>query len=141
MKLARMAIFYFHTKESEWMRKNWAVKLGDVEVSSQRIGNAPEIKDKQRQLVFALTQLEKQPNKTPDNYLIVPENERRKAEYVIEAVPNMFSVIERCQREISSPTCCSCRLQYTRCKLPFLLYNYYIAGGSLIEKNDLPRYK
>jgi hypothetical protein len=106
MKLVRLAILYFHTKESDWMRESWRVRLADVVVSSQKIGNAPEITDKQRQLVFASTILEKQPIKTPDNYLIVPEEERRKAEQAIETVANIFSVIERCQRDISSPFPC-----------------------------------
>jgi hypothetical protein len=106
MKLIRIAILYFHTQENNWMRKKWVVRLGDVDISSHKIGIAPEIKDKQRQLIFASTKLEKLPDKTPANYLIVPDTERRKAENAIEAVANMFSVIERCQREISSPTPC-----------------------------------
>ena len=113
MKLVRLVILYFHTKESDWMRESWSVKLDDVVVSSQKIGNAPEITDKQRQLVFAFTKLEKQPIKTPDNYLIVPEEERRKAEQSIETVANIFSVIEQCQRDNSSPYPCIAFLHET----------------------------
>jgi hypothetical protein len=101
-----MAILYFHTEESDWMGKSWAVKIGDVDISIQRIGIAEEIKDKQRQIVFASTKLEKHPDKTTENYLIVPEIERKKAEYAIEAIANIFSVVERCQRKISSPDPC-----------------------------------
>ncbi len=104
--MIRMAILSFHTVENDWINKNWTIILGNVDIVSQIIGNAPEIKDKQRQLIFAAIKLENQLNRTPDNYIIVPDAERRKVEYAIEAIANIFSVVERCQREITSPSPC-----------------------------------
>lgn len=106
MRLIRLAILYFHIGENDWLQKKWVVSLDDVDVTSQKIVNEPEIKDRQRKLVFASIKLGKLPDKTADNSIIVPEQERRRAEQAIEAVANIVSIAERCQREINSPSPC-----------------------------------
>lgn len=134
MKLIRMALLYFHTKENDWLRYKWVVKLGEVEVASQRIGNAPEIKDQQRQLVFASVKLEKLPEKNSDGFLILSEGERRKAELAIEAVANMFSIAERCRRRISSPSPCVALLPENDDEIEML----ETSPGILAERNSIP---
>jgi hypothetical protein len=106
MKLIRMALLYFHTKDNEFFNKNWVIKTKEIEVTSLKIGLAPDIPGKQRMLVVASINLGKLPDFTLEKYIKIPEVERRKAEKEIENIANMIAIAQRCQREISSPTPC-----------------------------------
>lgn len=101
-----MAILYFQSLESKWLQQKWVVKIGDVDVVSHKIGNAPKVENKQRILVSAYIKLPGWPEKTLDNCIIVPETERKSAEEAIESVANLIAIAERCQRSISSPSPC-----------------------------------
>jgi hypothetical protein len=134
MKLIRLVMLYFHTEDNDQLPKNWAVSINDVNVSSQKIGNAPEIKNKQRQLVFASIKLGKLPDKTDNNAIILQEEERRRTEHAIEAVANMFSIAERCQREISSASPCVAFQPENNDELNWL----ESSSGILVERDAMP---
>jgi hypothetical protein len=54
-------------------------------------------------LLVAACPLDYLPKRTPDGYVVVPSEPRRRCEHAIEAFVDLISISERCRRSIASP--------------------------------------
>lgn len=134
MKLIRWATLYFQSLESNWLQQSWKVKIDNIDVISHQIDNAPKIEDKHRILVSAHVELVRWPEKTQDNYIIIPETERKSAEEAIETVANLIAIAEHCQRSISSPSPCVAFLPENEVALEWL----ETSAGIVANRDSVP---
>lgn len=105
MKLVRLATLQFNNSESDILNKNCNLSVGDISINLLQISNSESLKNNiKRLLVYSTISLDEIPKKDENGLIIIPEQERKRAEYAIEHVANIISITERCSRKISSPT-------------------------------------
>lgn len=99
MKLLRLTSMYFDPPPTGW--SSWEFKFGDVIVSTIPIGTAPPVEGKLRLLVKAEISIQSL-EIDDEEFINLPEKERRECEVALETAANIISVFGRCGRTISS---------------------------------------
>lgn len=100
MKLIRLGVLTFTPPAKNWVNKGSTIESVKLKIFGKRDYD----ETKQSLLVTAEIPLKKIPVLSENKTLIVPEKERRMAEFALEVFGNLISVSEMCSRHISSPT-------------------------------------
>jgi hypothetical protein len=101
VKFVRLATFSFQDARDQW--KSWVMEAGKIKVQTHGSWR----KEKTLKLLASATlQLKGYPGLTDDNLVMIPDDVRSQAELALETAANLISIIEHCQRSISSPTPC-----------------------------------